>query len=461
MRTGSLLAALAFGWPATVGAHAASDAPTGLISDQAAGAAVAAGNESDPIALAETLERSTLIAAVLERNPSLAAARQAWRAAAERPRQVSALENPTVAYALAPLSIGSGVTVGQEIELSQPLAFAGRRRAREAMATAEAAMLEADLATLRLELARRAELLFVDYALTAELLRIHEHHGALLEDLQRAAAARYAAGQGSQQDPLQAESELAHVLHERVQLLSQQRILGAQLNTLLHRAPGEPLPPPPSRPPTDAQAHGMVDAARFEESALARPELRSAAWVIEARRAELDLARRESGPLVEVMTAYEAMWSDREHRWLVGGSVSVPLWRRRIRAGVAEAEAKLAQAENERAARAQEVRGEVWEAAQRLGESEHVLGLYRDRLLPIALDRVEAALAGFRSGTNDFVALIDAERNQREAELGYQQALADLDRNHVELARAAGIADATVSTTTAEPGAETGQGDRP
>ena len=67
---------------------------------------------------------------------------------------------------------------------------------------------------MRRELARAAELLFVDYALTAESLRINDEHLALLDDLLRAATSRYASGSGSQQDPLQAESEQAHLLHE-------------------------------------------------------------------------------------------------------------------------------------------------------------------------------------------------------------------------------------------------------
>src|SRR5262245_12033185 len=81
----------------------------------------ARGAEPDVIASWERLERPVLVAAVLERNPTLEAARQAWRAATEHAAQAGALEQPRIAYGFAPLSIGSGLLVGQEIELSLPI----------------------------------------------------------------------------------------------------------------------------------------------------------------------------------------------------------------------------------------------------------------------------------------------------------------------------------------------------
>ena len=79
-------------------------------------------------------------------------------------------------------------------------------------------------------------------------------------------------------------------------------------------------------------------------------------------------------------------------------------------------------------------------------------------MLPIAVDRAEAALAGLRAGANDFVAVIEAQRNRREVELGFQEALADLDRNRVELARAAG--DKPASKAASRP-ASAGLGEEP
>ena len=85
-----------------------------------------------------------------------------------------------------------------------------------------------------------------------------------------------------------------------------------------------------------------------------------------------------------------------------------------------------------------EVRLGVRSGADRLAEARHVVRLFRDRLLPAARDQVDAARSGFETGRNSFLALIDAERNLRNVELGYEETLADLGRRRAELDRALG-----------------------
>ena len=84
----------------------------------------------------------------------------------------------------------------------------------------------------------------------------------------------------------------------------------------------------------------------------------------------------------------------------------------------------------------------------RLRESHHLLELLRSRMLPAARDRLEAAVAGFSTGQNDFSALIEAARNLRDAELQVNATLADLHSRHAELQRSLGtlpIPERTVS----------------
>ncbi|HPG28271.1 MAG TPA: TolC family protein, partial [Myxococcota bacterium] len=85
-----------------------------------------------------------------------------------------------------------------------------------------------------------------------------------------------------------------------------------------------------------------------------------------------------------------------------------------------------------------EVRLGVQSGVDRLKEARHVERLYRDLLLPAARDQVGAARSGFETGRNSFLALIDAERNLLEVELGYEEALANLGRRRAELDRARG-----------------------
>ncbi|TFH21563.1 MAG: hypothetical protein E4H03_10370 [Myxococcales bacterium] len=64
--------------------------------------------------------------------------------------------------------------------------------------------------------------------------------------------------------------------------------------------------------------------------------------------------------------------------------------------------------------------------------------LFRDRILPAAHDRVSSVRAAFETGEVGFDSLIDAERDLRNDDLGYQVAMAGRSRRRAELDRALG-----------------------
>lgn len=399
----------------------------------AAGAVTA--QTEDPFAGATALERETLAAAVAARNPSLEAARQAWRAATARAPQERSLANPMVSYGLAPLSAGADVPFGQEIEFRQALPFPGKLRARGAMAEAEAEAAFQDYREALLELASEASRLADDWYLVHRAREINDQHKLLLDSFREVAAARYAAGLAAQQDPLQAEVEGAKLLQAGAELDSARRITAARINALLHRDSGAALPPPPDRLP-DPPA--LADFGGLEQEALAaRPGLAGQASMIRAREAGLAMALLERRPDFEVMGSYSSMWMDTEHRFMAGVAVDLPLRRGRIEAARAQAEAELAAARSERAAAEDEVRAEVREAYEMVFETLSQIEIQRNRVLPATRDQIRAARAGFETG-GSFLAAIEAERNLREAELRDHELLAEFHRRRARLDRVLG-----------------------
>jgi outer membrane protein TolC len=382
------------------------------------------------------LDRAALVGAVLERNPELEAARQAWRAALEGVVQAGSLEDPMVSYSVAPASLGSGgSSFGQVLRFSQRLPFPGRLRLQGEVARATAETAAQELETIRLNLALMASLLFDDLYVIHRGLEINREHIALLEDFQRIATARYAAGLVPQQDPIQAEVELAHLVHREVILTTARRTTMARLNALLHRPPRSAPPPPPTTLPPLSSSPSPLDG---EEAVLSRPEIAALEAEIAGRSQGVDLASLGRYPDFEAAASYNSMWAAPEHQWEVGVTINVPIQRRRIRAEIAEAEARLASTRAERERVADLIRAEVDQAEARLAEAHHVVELYRSRLLPASRDQVQAALAGFRTGRNSFLVLIEAERNLRTVKLEYEEALADGYRRRAELDRALG-----------------------
>lgn len=401
-------------------------------------AAPAAVPEEDPFAGAPELSREALVRAVLERNPSIRAARYAWKAALERYPQVSSLDDPMLGLGAAPRSFGSErVNDAPKFDLSQKFPFPGKLALRGEAALAEADSAARDHAAVRLRLATMASLLFDDYVLAVRSREINQEHIGLLEEFQRIATARYEVGEASQQDPIQAEVELTHALHREIVLETTQRVVAEQIQSLLHRPPRSPLPLPAPRAELPPGPTGAPEELMREALAL-RPELAAASARIAAEEARVDLARREFFPDLTLAGSYNRLWQERDLQPFVGIQLNVPLQLGRRRAALEEARARVGRARSERSALEDEVRFGVQSGLDRLQEARHVVGLFRDRLLPAARDQVEAARAGFETGRNSFLALIDAERNLRNVELGHQEALANLGRRRAELDRALG-----------------------
>jgi outer membrane protein TolC len=337
---------------------------------------------------------------------------------------------------MAPQTITDGdVRYGQVLRVAQRFPFPGTLKLQGRIAGAEAEASFEEWHEVRLDLATVASLLFDDYYVVHRALEINDEHTRLLEDLKRIATARYAAGIAPQQDPLQAEVELAHLMHDKVLLGSSRDVLVAQINSLMHRPPEAALPPPPP----SLSRLSMVEPSGLQDEALGnRPDLLASSAEVRAREAAVELKKKDSRPHFEAMTSYNSMWNQSEHRWMVGAAINLPVRRKRIRAGVAEAQARLAQRENERRRLEDQVRAQVQQAYIRLQEAHHVVELYQSRLLPAARDQVKAAVSGFETSQNSFLAVIEAEKNQRTVELRHQESLAAVYGRQAELDRSVG-----------------------
>lgn len=387
---------------------------------------------------ASFLERGALVEQVLSRNPNVRAARFAWRAALARYPQVTALDDPILGVGVAPRSIGSNrVNDAPKFDLSQKLPFPGKLRLKGEAALGEAEAMAHDYAAVRLRLATIASLLYDDYYLAARSLEINAEHIALLEEFQRIATTRYEAGEASQQDPIQAEVQRTHALHREVVLETAQKITAEQLNALLHRPPKAALPPPPRRVSV-AVDDSLIAADLIEKALTDKPELAAAASRVHAEESRLSLAWREYFPDFTLVGSYNQLWQEDDLQPFVGLQLNVPLQLGRRRAAVDEAEARLEAARSRHVAIEDEVRLGVQSGMDRLEEARHVQRLYRDLLLPAARDQVDAARSGFETGRNSFLALIDAQRNLLNVELGYEEALSNLGRRRAELDRASG-----------------------
>jgi outer membrane protein TolC len=399
-----------------------------------------------------TLDRSTLVSEVLRRNPSIASARFAWRAALARYPQETALEDPMFGYGLGPRTFTSreAPQIGQRFELSQAFPFPGKLALRGAAALAEAEAAAHDYQAVRLRLAAMASSLYDDYWLVTRAEEINRQHLDLVRELREIATARYESGEAEQQDPLRAEVEEAELLHREVALAATRRVTMQQLALLLHEPSGGLLPPPPEELPVVSVSDPTTAADLAPEE---RPELRAADARIRGREAGADLARRDFLPDFRVMAIYDRFWEISDLQPMVGFELNLPLQVARRRAAVEQARAELGMARSDRARMEDEITTEIVTARERLAEARHLLELTRDRMLPAARDQLTAARAAYEAGRVDFADVIEAERALRTATLATDEGVAETSRRAAELAAALGrLPGSEAGDTAPEPG---------
>jgi len=431
--------ALAAGLAGCASTHHEPASPAALApSSQSSPSEIALRGASERALRAPVLAREAFVRAVLERNPTLDAARHGFRAALARVRQAGTFEDPMLDVGLAPLSIApSRAPLGFEVGVSQKLPWFGKRGLESEAAEADAAAARSDYEAMMRELALSAMLLYDDYFVAARSLEINAEHVALMHAMHESAVAAFASGRGSAGDALMAEAELTHMEHDAVILATERDVTVAQMNELLHRAPELSLPPPPKElPVTEENSPSGRESTAF--AAERRPEIVAARQRARAEEARAERAERDSYPDVTLSTSYNSMWDMPQHRWMVGVGLALPLQTER-RAGAAdESRALSAQFSSEAARITDAARTQAFVAQKQLDETKHVIELFEHRLLPVAREEVDAARASFATGRSPFNAVIEAERNLRGVELEYQTKRAESVRRRAELDRALG-----------------------
>ena len=383
------------------------------------------------------LDRRQLVRAVLSQNPSLRAARAAWRSAAARYHVADALPDPVLSYTIAPASIfDPNVRFGQIVKLSQTIPWVGKMGSRGDVALHKADMEAMTYAKARLELALQACRLFDRYYVIERSIEINKEQQKIVVQIGKGIRAQYAAGKGTLNEPLQVEVMRTHLVHDQMVLGGDRDVVRAQLNALMHRAPDARLPPPPKTLPLTSLD---VPAAAAEKGALKeRPELLRADAEHKSIEASVDVAQRDYVPDFTLFGSYNSMWAMPSHQFMFGISAPLPFVVDRREGAENAALASLDENESKREALTDKVRAEVYAAHVRLREAQHVAKLYKERLIPLTEKQVAAVRRAFGSSEATFYEVLAAQRALWTVQREWHQAVALMHTRASELERAMG-----------------------
>ena len=335
-------------------------------------------------------------------NPRVEAAYYAWAASVERITGARSLPDPRITFEADITSMLETLMPGLMIDLPGP----GKLRAAGNVAAGEARAsyfgFEAEV--LRTAMAMKSAYFRLHFL--EGTLRVQHATLALLQELESQAQQQVAAGRSGIQDVLRAQIEREQLSTQITNLEDSRHVLMAEFRAALGLKSDDPAVPVPtsfesSPPPPPADQILALAMAR-------NPMLRQMEAEIQRGEAMINLARTSRVPDFSIgieadVKAFPVMWRPT-------ASMTLPIWRDKIAAEIAAAQAEKRSSEARLSAEQIGIAAELASMLYMYRESTRNSELYSSILLPKARQSLDAARAGYAAGRSSFLDVIEAER---------------------------------------------------
>jgi outer membrane protein TolC len=356
---------------------------------------------NSPVLTTNTTLREAVYVAV-QSNPQVIAAYADWASAVENITIARSLPDPKLTFQAYIQDSLTSLMPGIEADFPGP----GKRAVRAAAATAESRTKYFQFATAVQQTAFDVQKSYYPLHFLEAKLRVNRQTLALLGELEALARAQNEVGQGTLQDVLKVQIEQKQLQTETTNLDDSRNVMLAQFKAALGLRPGQPDPPVPAE--ADFSDNQSNDEQLFANALKENPRLQELESEIRSAEANLKVARKEKVP--DFSGGLQAEVYEPPFYW-PQASITLPIWRDKLAAEKAVAEAGL------RAARARLTAGQISlavefaEQSYLVREADRELTLLRENLLPRAHQTLEIARAAYRSGRVDFLNVIDDERS--------------------------------------------------
>jgi outer membrane protein TolC len=378
-------------------------------------------------------------------NPQIAAAKQGWEAAKQVPSQVSTLPDPQ--FTVQQVNVGSprpfaGYTNSDfayfGLGVSQDFPYPGKLRLRGEMAKRDADVVQQQYESARQSILGRIEVAYFQLSYLSKTLGILESDGQLLQQVEKAADARYRSGLGNQHGLLQAQLERTKLLREITMHHLEVAKTQAQIKQLLNRPQSSPdiEPAELSETPLSLAFDDLLSAAKVRN-----PAITGAQKMIERQNVQVDLAHRDFYPDFNL----QYMWQRTDPTqfrayYMLSFSVRVPIYHsRKQRPELAQAEADLNRSRSEHEVQTQQVAFELQTEYETVQKTAELLKIYREGLLPQARAEFEAGVAAYQNNRQDFQALLTSFLDVLHLDEEYWQSAAERETAIARLEQLTGL----------------------
>jgi len=347
-------------------------------------------------------------------QPKVEAAFYDWAASIERITQARSLPDPQFTFQMDIQNIVTSVMPG----LMGTIPWPDKLRVGAQVATTESRSKYFVFQSAVLASAFEVKRTYYQLYYLAEKIRVNQDTLNLLSDLEKLARAQNEVGKVTLQDVLRAQIEEDRLRSEIANLEDSRSSLLAQFKAALGLGPDDAPPPVPGRfesTPLDLSADKLLETALAQNT-----RLRGLESDVRAAEASIILAEKSRMPDFSLGLMADAKMSPTLYRPL--GTVTLPMWRDKIAAQIAEAQANKRSSEARLSDEQISLAVAFAERSYLYREATRNLALLNDQLLPKARQSLEVARSGYLSGQIDFLNLSDTERTLLGFELDTVQA---------------------------------------
>jgi cobalt-zinc-cadmium efflux system outer membrane protein len=405
---------------------------------EAAPAPVTAPAAAEPEAPAlPPLDLDRLISTALANNQELQARQRQIAAAQAKVPQARALPDPMVGV------MGGGYPTqnrGAVLKAKQGIPGPGKLRLKGEAAQLGAQRVATDYTEKQRQVTAEVKKAYYDLYLIDKSIDIAEHNKDLLGDFVKLTQAKYAVGQGLQQDVLRAQVAQSRILDDLLMLRQQRTAAQARLNALLNCPPTNPL-----GPATTLVHHPVtLSEEALQQTAVAqRPMLQGLQLMVAEAQKMVALARQDRKPNYEAELDVGnggGMGAMGPVGVRVGLMVQVPLYHREKQdQAVVQRTAEAQAAQSNYEAQVVMVLAMIRDDLSMLQTSDRQIELYQNGIVPQAELSLESARAGYQVGKVDFLTLLDSQISLYDDLRVYYRALTDYEKAVADLERTVGV----------------------
>jgi cobalt-zinc-cadmium efflux system outer membrane protein len=381
----------------------------------------------------EITENSTLhdlLAAAALNNPGLKAAFERWQAALARVPQVKALPDPQLNFSYFIREIETRVGPQQaKVGFMQMFPWFGKLKLKGKAAAEAANAQNQQYESIKRSLFYEVKTAYYDYYYAVRTAEVLKENVALLENLESVIQVKYRTGNVSYAILVKIQVEGDKLQDRLKSALDYLEPVKARLNAALNR-PVHALLPVPKAMAMENESIELSRERLMERLKANSPVLKAIDAMAAKSEISIRLAKKNYYPDFSFGVDYMLTGEARMPGVADSGkdplaamvSIRLPLWIKKNKAGVNEANALYRAALYQREETENNLLARLEMVLFKFRDAERKVKLYRESLLPRAQQALEVTRSAFEAGKANFLDFIDSQRMLLMFELEYEEA---------------------------------------